>query len=294
MRKNSGDGTHTLMANSNAGDMKQSVTQAFRTLHIERLPNYMKEFGPVSGLAAYCQAHLLPQNGRAFSLRAGPRRIQLRRTASDTSIFFQIFVKREYDTAHWCQHDSLDRKYRAILDDGRIPVIVDAGANIGLSAMWFGQRFPEARIFAIEPDRENLAILTRNIRNDSRITPLQGAVWDRPAQLIISNPRAGAGAFRVVEGEGALRAYSVPEIVGMQERGALFIVKIDIEGGEAALFRSNIEWVAEPALIVIELHDWLYPGERTSSNFLRAISSVPVDVLFRGENVFCFKSGSAT
>jgi FkbM family methyltransferase len=274
--------------------MKRFVTQTFNTMHIERLPNYVKEFGPVSGLVAYCQTHLLPQNGRAFSLRAGPRRIQLRRTASDTSIFFQIFVKREYDTAQWCQHNSLNRKYRAILDDGRVPVIVDAGANIGLSAIWFGQRFPEARIFAIEPDPENLAILTENIRTNSRITPLQGAVWDRPAQLIISNPKAGAGAFRVVEGEGPLRAYSVREIVGMQERGALFIVKIDIEGGEAALFRSNIEWVAEPALIAIELHDWLYPGEHTSSNFLRAISSIPVDVLFRGENVFCFKSGSAT
>ena len=109
-------------------------------------------------------------------------------------------------------------------------------------------------------------------------------------KLTIINPAAGAGAFRVVEGEGNLRAYSVPEILSMEPRGQLLIAKIDIEGGEKALFRSNTDWIREAEMITIELHDWLFPGEHTSQNFLTAAAALGLDFVFRGENVFCFKS----
>jgi FkbM family methyltransferase len=260
-------------------------------LHIERLPNFLKTFGPVAGLAAYSRIYLASQNGNPFSLAIGARRFWLRRTSSDTSIFFQIFVKKEYDTAEWRQDKKLRDHYEAILAKGRTPIIIDAGANIGLSALWFNACYPKAKIFAIEPDDANMEMLTRNVTGNPQIVSLQGAVWDRPAQLRIENPTAGAGAFRVVEGDGPLRAYSVPEVLAMEQNGEAFIIKIDIEGGEEALFRSNTGWVQDTPMIVIELHDWKYPGKGTSRTFLNAIAASSVDFLARGENFFCFKAG---
>jgi hypothetical protein len=70
-----------------------------------------------------------------------------------------------------------------------------------------------------------------------------------------------------------------------------FMCKIDIEGGEGELFRDNLGWVAEFAVIVIELHDWLFPGTSNSRNFRRAISDLPVDFVYRGEDVFVFNHG---
>jgi FkbM family methyltransferase len=258
---------------------------------IERLPNFLKVFGPVSGLLRYCRVYLVPQNGRLFSLNLGETQLWLRRTLGDISIFFQIFVKREYETRQWPQNKKLGDRYKAILASGHVPVIVDAGANIGLSALWFAARYPEAKIYAVEPDDANKDMLTRNVAGNPMIVPLHGAIWDRPSRLKIENPEAGSASFRVIEGEGSLRAFSVPEILAMEERGELFIVKIDIEGGEASLFRSNTGWVKDPALIVIELHDWKYPGDGTSQTFLQTIASASVDFLAWGENFFCFKAG---
>ncbi len=93
----------------------------------------------------------------------------------------------------------------------------------------------------------------------------------------------------MIEEGGSIQAYSIPQILEKEKNGILFIVKVDIEGGETALFRSNTEWVKEPAAIIVELHDWLYPGQGTSRNFLAAMAAFPHDFLVRGENVFCFK-----
>jgi FkbM family methyltransferase len=259
---------------------------------LERLPNFVKTFGPVAGLAAFSRIYFAGRRraGETFSLDVAGQRFWMRHSASDASIFVQIFVKQEYSTIQWRQHERLIEHYQALLAEGRTPIIVDAGANIGLSALWFAKLYPNAKIYAVEPDDANMELLARNIADKPQIVPLRGAVWDRPARLRIADPAVGAGAFRVVEGEGRLRAYAVPEILAMEERGALFIVKIDIEGGETSLFRSNTAWVGEAAMIAIELHDWLYPNERISQNFLRCISAFPVDFLFQGENVFCFRS----
>ena len=68
------------------------------------------------------------------------------------------------------------------------------------------------------------------------------------------------------------------------------VCKIDIEGGEADFFSNNDAWVDRFPLIVIELHDWLLPGTGSSRNFLRAIAGRNFDVVFRGENLFCFNN----
>ena len=65
-----------------------------------------------------------------------------------------------------------------------------------------------------------------------------------------------------------------------------FIVKIDIEGGESALFSTNTEWVATTPLIIIELHDWLLPGKAASRSFLQCIAGQDRDFVYIGENIF--------
>ena len=174
-----------------------------------------------------------------------------------------------------------------LVESGSTPVIIDAGANIGLASLWFAELFPLARIFAVEPDICNQKVLEQNIQGRSNIIAVAGGVWDKSTMLHIENPDAGAASLRTAEG-GDLRGYTIPEII-KEANGQLFIVKVDIEGAEAALFRSNTDWFAEASLVVLELHDWLYPGQGTSRNFLRCLSDQPIDLVYRGENMFCFR-----
>jgi FkbM family methyltransferase len=254
------------------------------------LPNYIATFGLARGLRTFANIHLKPRPADSlFAVHIAGRVFWLRNTASDISIFSQIWIKKEYDVKRWPElWQRLQTAHRLIIESGRKPLIIDAGANIGLASLWFTMIFPESHIYAVEPDEGNFALLRKNIADYPNITPIAGAVWDRPVRMRIANPSAGAGAYRVTEGNGGVRAYTIPELI-KASGGELFIVKIDIEGGEDALFRSNTEWLAAAHLTVLEPHDWLYPTQGTSRNFLRRICETKVDFVFQGENVFCFK-----
>ena len=263
------------------------IAQA-RSKLLNYLSRYVKALGLRQGLSVFAATYLHRRD--LYSVPRGAARIWLRDDPADRAMFRQVFIDGSYDTSGWQQESWLKRRYDAILAAGRTPVIIDAGANIGLASVWFNERFPRAKIYAVEPNAENLSMLARNASGRS-ITPLAGAVWDKAARLRIANPDAPSDSFRVIEserGDGDLRAYGISEICAMEPQGDLFIVKIDIEGGERKLFSSNTVWVKDAALIVMEPHDWLYPGENVTSAFRQCIASLPIDLVIRGENIFSF------
>jgi hypothetical protein len=77
---------------------------------------------------------------------------------------------------------------------------------------------------------------------------------------------------------------------GVARNGAPFIAKIDIEGAEADLFAANTGWVQSFDLVIIELHDWMLPGQGTSRNFLKCIANLDRDFLHIGENIFSIRN----
>ena len=56
-------------------------------------------------------------------------------------------------------------------------IVLDAGANIGASAIYFARRYPNARIFALEPEQENYDLLLRNTHRYHNIIPIKAALW---------------------------------------------------------------------------------------------------------------------
>ena len=173
-------------------------------------------------------------------------------------------------------------------------MIIDAGGNIGLAAFWFAMAFPQAYIVSVEPDAANFAILCRNIAVfGDRIVPVHGAVTETARSVHIINPEAGSSGFQIgpadASGEGALQGFTVDALSRKIERGQLFIVKIDIEGSQRALFSANTDWIDEAQLIAIEIDDWQFPWQATCENFFRAMSSRRFDYLLSGENMFCFR-----
>jgi hypothetical protein len=67
--------------------------------------------------------------------------------------------------------------------------------------------------------------------------------------------------------------------------GTPFIAKIDIEGFESDLFAENTDWLKEVYMVVIEPHDWLMPGERTSRAFQVVMSRFEFEIFVSGDNL---------
>jgi FkbM family methyltransferase len=215
----------------------------------------------------------------------------MRGRTSDVPTFFQVIIGGEYDISDTAQGKRLIKEYDRIVALGARPLIIDCGANIGLSCISFAKQFPKAHIIGIEPDIGSCLIATKNTAGYSNIELMRGGVWDEPGKLRIINPSDEPWAIRV-ERETAptdcgIPAFTIDEISGGK---SIFIVKIDVEGAEQFIFRSNIEWIGKTTMIAIELHDWLFPSAGTSRNFLQAIVKQKCDIVLKGENLFFLMS----
>jgi len=177
--------------------------------------------------------------------------ISLRLKTSDLATFKDIFVKGQYD----------------FKTPESPKVIIDAGANIGLTSLVFANRFPGAKIIAIEPEQSNYDVLEKNIAPYPNVVAVQAAVWNKNGMVNIVDPGLGNWGFQVGNGneDGPRNIMQCPGVTIdriMQDHGVDYIdiLKMDIEGGEKEVFEDAAGWIDKVGLLTVELHDRLKEG----------------------------------
>lgn len=211
--------------------------------------------------------------------------VHIRPSESDAATLRQVFVERQYDRGIGLSvTERARRRYSAILAAGNVPVIVDAGANVGAASLWFRSAWPEATIVAVEPEAGNAKVLRRNLDGKSGFVVLEAAIGAISGAVAMESTKTGWGA-RTVRAESGIPMVTVQQTVAEVPRGDLFIAKIDIEGFEQDLFSENTEWIAQASIVMIEPHDWMFPGRHTSRAFQRAMAEHDFEVFISGENL---------
>lgn len=225
---------------------------------------------------------------QAVRSRRTGRKIAYRvRDKNDLSVAIQMFGREEYAIREFRRAADVEARYRAIIASGKEPLLLDCGANIGLSALFFRDVFPKARIVAVEPDPDNFAIMQQNV-TPAGVIPVQAAVAATARRGRIADPGQGGCGKRVEDDpEGSVVFLSIDDLMSRHGEGAEpFLLKMDIEGFERDVFSGATEWFDQFYVAMIELHDWMLPGTASSKPFLAAIAPLDRDFLFRGENVF--------
>ena len=222
---------------------------------------------------------------------SGIGRVWLREGTSDQAVLDQILFSEEFNISTAPQFIWVLEAYEKQLAAGETPLVIDCGANIGLSALYFAKHLPRARIVGIEPAADNVEIARRNTAHNPMIEIVEAAVNDTATPLRIANPDAEKFAYRTEEaGSGGIvvPGVTIPDL--MQRHGARssLIVKVDIEGAELALFRSNTAWLDTTRLLIAETHDWLFPGQGTSRTLFKALEGRSFEVNQRGEYISFF------
>jgi predicted O-methyltransferase YrrM len=113
-----------------------------------------------------------------------------RPNTSDEEVIKQIFENKDYDLAQVRRGDDLIAYRRAQAKDGKKPLIVDVGANIGAASIYFHRAFPDARIVAVEPDRQNFELPVANVAGFP-ISCRLAAVTSRPTLVRVVDPGQG-------------------------------------------------------------------------------------------------------
>lgn len=178
-------------------------------------------------------------------------------------------------------HVIVDRGYEFPFEL-RPKVIIDGGANVGLSAAYFANRYPDALVIAIEPDAENFALLSENTRGFKHVRTLRAALWWHAGAVNLVDPGQGAWAFRVEEIQGVgnskesgvegVAAIDIPTLLKDCGVDSVDLLKLDVEGAEREIFLNSDIWIDRVSAIAVELHDRFQPGcteafDRATSGF---------------------------
>lgn len=235
-----------------------------------------------SPLALHALRLVINSVERPFFIRPG---------TSDEGVLTQVFRNQDYNLERLRRYPSLMQYANTQRAAGRRPFILDAGANIGAASVYFATVHSDAHVFAVEPSPKNFAVLRRNVQG-LRVDGRRAALASRSGTALLTDPGEGHWGYRAIRsddaaGDNTTACVAVNDIYRSLPPGQFpFIVKIDIEGAEAEVFSANTEWVSKTPLLIVELHDWLLPGQGTALPFLRCVSSLQRDFVHIGENIF--------
>ena len=201
---------------------------------------------------------------REYRMRGGTS-VVLRENSTDGKVFEEIFVEDTY-TPH----------AKAIARNAPI-ILIDLGANIGLSAIALARELHPLAIVAVEPDRGAFAMLRENIRlaglaDQCAAMQAFAGVEKGFAELVDSGngswgmrmgapARKGIAVMPIEEilstGEGMAQhaANLAPSLLrSAPAEPAITVLKCDIEGAEAHLFRHMSQWEDRVHYVILELH----------------------------------------
>jgi hypothetical protein len=99
--------------------------------------------------------------------------------------------------------------------------------------------------------------------------------------LGLSNPDDHVDSYRYTReaSQDQVQAFSVPSVMAKFGVDCADVLKIDIEGAEAAVFNSRPEWVAHVRMFIVELH-----GSEARDRFTEATSSLQAIRYRHGED----------
>jgi FkbM family methyltransferase len=148
----------------------------------------------------------------------------------------------------------MDEAYRLPFSIPRPNVIVDLGANIGLTSLYLYSCFKPDILIAVEPDPSNAALARHNLE------PLGGRVIEAAVGAVDgvgrfkSNPESNLGTL--VEGTDgrSVDITSMNHLIESLPNHHIDLLKIDIEGGEQELLTRNTEWLSAVDAIIAEFH----------------------------------------
>ncbi len=146
------------------------------------------------------------------------------------------------------------RGWNDFMTESEHPVILDCGANIGISVLNYLRRHPKASITAFEPDPCAARALRRNlsVNGASEVRVVEAAVWTETGRVPFF--MEGADGGRVLSGEMA--SATLVESIDLKDflAGPVDLIKMDIEGAEFKVIPHIADRLSLVGNLIVECH----------------------------------------
>ena len=174
---------------------------------------------------------------------------------SDVYVLDQIFIKNEYEVVS--KLIELNSNYNQDI------VIIDAGANVGYTSLYFNQHLQKAKIFAIEPSPENAKYFMSNVEAN-KATDIK--LYENALSPNLNERFAIDRSFRdgkdwsiaTSQSEnGDIKGISIDYIIQENSLDFITLLKIDIEGAERFIFKkeNDLSFLKKTKILALEIHD---------------------------------------
>lgn len=174
--------------------------------------------------------------------------------------------------------------FTAALEPGM--TVLDIGANVGMYTMLAAARVgPTGRVYAFEPERENFALLTKNIaaNKHTNVVPMQYAVGESDGEIPVYLAKDNRGDHRTyAPDDGFAREHYLVRLVALDHSlppGVTpSVIKMDIQGFEMYALRGMTETLRQAERLALYTEFWPYglagAGVTAPAQYIEAVKAL--------------------
>ncbi len=209
---------------------------------------------------------------------------------SDYEVFKQIFNFKEYDTV--LKMMNMNSNFQ------KEKIIIDAGANVGYTSVFFSQYLEDVKIYGIEPSISNFEMYEQNVNflsNSQVVTMYNRALSEKKySSYTIEREYGDKRDWAITTKEdkgGEIKGITINEIISENNLEYISLLKIDIEGAERFIFKKgqDVSFLNITQMIAVEIHDEfnirdeIYAILRSNGFFLFEVSETTIGL---NKNIF--------
>jgi len=149
----------------------------------------------------------------------------------------------------------VDENYKFV-SQSLSPVIIDCGANIGTSCMYFKTLYPRSKIIAFEADEKMVKILNHNLKNNNinDVDVIGSAVWIHNNGVEFSSEGADGGSIQGHKEKRRVDSVRLRDVLLHLDK--VDMLKIDIEGAEYEVIKDCQNSLDNVDNLFIKYHSW--------------------------------------
>ncbi|MEP7268552.1 MAG: FkbM family methyltransferase [Saprospiraceae bacterium] len=161
-----------------------------------------------------------------------------------------FYFKNPQEFIHTTKELFINEIYRIELPQNAY--IIDCGANIGLSVLYFKLICPSAVITAFEPDSQNYNLLQKNVQsyNLEKVELRTEAVWNEDTLINFSSDGNMGSKIETNSNSNLIQAIRLKKFISQK----VDLLKLDIEGAEYEVIKDIVDSLHFIKNIFLEYH----------------------------------------
>jgi FkbM family methyltransferase len=164
-------------------------------------------------------------------------------TVNLTLLGYKFSHRIEYSYEFRLLHDLfIKHTYECQLSNPK--TIIDLGANLGFTTIYFARRYPDATIYAIEANPEMYKKLTNNVKNLPNVKIFNYAITNQNGHINFYADRNKPDCGSIYKNDSdsnvsfSVQSKTLRSFMAENQIAEVDLLKFDVEGAEATIFKD--------------------------------------------------------